>query len=181
MLTALSILSATAAPNIQEYVDTARLTKARGDVQVLVVSMVRLMVDVGGLAGRPGGAGARAPEVLVGPGDVPDATTPETARWSDPLDQARVGEMTGHLVENTVGYPVGGGAARRWRGPYVMGLSADPWGLRYGMNIGFLNNREGYVTLVLSAGPNGLVETPFQMTGGRPYGDDIVGLVRSGH
>ena len=64
---------------------------------------------------------------------------------------------------------------------YLERLSEDPWGCRYAINTGLLGNGTGLVTLALSAGPNCIVETPFRMTGLSIPGDDLVGLLSSGH
>jgi hypothetical protein len=53
----------------------------------------------------------------------------------------------------------------------------DPWGHRYQINIGALSNRQSDAAAVwvLSAGPDGIVDTPFVTTasGARLRGDDI--------
>jgi hypothetical protein len=170
MMTALSLLTATAAPNIQEYLEMARETKARGDVRVLVVSLTRMLNDVGSIAARAGRA-----TLLVGPGRAPEAVSTDLLHWSA-SDPPPVQALADHLLTNDAGYPDG-----RWRGPYFEGLSPDPWGCRYAANTGMLGNRDGLMTIVVSAGPNCIVETPFRMTRLVPAGDDVVGIVSTGH
>jgi hypothetical protein len=173
VMTGLSLLTATAAPNIQEYIDLARETKAIGDVRVVVVSLVRLMNDVGQF-GR--GTGRPPADLLVGPGQAPDAAGRDASEWTAAPEASRVEPLADHLLTNAAGYP-----ADRWRGPYLEHLSEDPWGCRYAINTGLLGKGTGNVTLVLSAGPNCVVETPFRMTGLSIPGDDVVGLVSAGH
>ena len=92
----------------------------------------------------------------------------------------------------------GGGPRVRlgWRGPYVTGpITSDPWGAMYQANTVFLtvatnatdgagspdDTQEGLreagwrrSVLVLSAGSNGLVETPFGASGTSAGGDDVI-------
>lgn len=177
VMAGLSLLTATAAPNLQEYLDVARLTKAHGDVRVIAVSIFRLVLDVKTVTSLSNGRGI---ELLVGPGRVPEARLPDTAAWRDQVDESRVQNLAAHLVTNAAGYPVVG-SDRRWRGPYLEGLSSDPWGCRYAANIGHFRRRDGLVTIVLSAGPNCMVETSFRMTGLSVGGDDVAGLIGAGH
>jgi len=89
--------------------------------------------------------------------------------------------IIGLLLLGTPGYNVASAQPHRWRGPYMEGLSADPWGFRYAVNVGLFGGDDGQAVFVLSAGPNGLVETPFAMVGIQQGGDDIVGLIGSAH
>jgi hypothetical protein len=84
---------------------------------------------------------------------------------------------------NTPGYPTRQAGPRfvagGWRGAYLSGLTPDPWGRRYGINVrAFVGGSAD--TIVLSSGPNGLVETAFDRDGLRPGGDDIVAVIAGG-
>jgi hypothetical protein len=141
-------------------------------VRVIVVSLVRLMNDVGRIgSGVPG----QPPQLLVGPGQTPEAAGTDASEWRGMPDGARVQELAAHLTTNAAGY-----AENQWRGPYLEGLSADPWGCRYGANVGLLGNGTGLVTITLSAGADCVVDTPFRMTGLTIAGDDVVGLLSTG-
>ena len=90
------------------------------------------------------------------------------------------------------GYRGGGG----WRGPYLSGpVGLDPWSHGYQVNTVFLaaasdaaagtgeGQRGGGWTsnvMVLSAGADRTIRTPFGGTTGRPVGDDIVYVVQGG-
>lgn len=93
-----------------------------------------------------------------------------------------------------------------WRGPYMTApIIADPWGQRYMGSVAFLDprpdnpslifdsvaiqiaNREEWVvqpTVILSAGPDGTVDTQFYMPNGIPggyaIGGDDIGFIPSG-
>ena len=122
--------------------------------------------------------------LLVSPGDVPQVGQGGTSEWSvAPGGIAHVGLLVDQLITNEVGYQTG--AAERtwggWRGPYIDGaLGADPWGRRFAVNVRWLTVATRLDTVVLSAGPDGLVNTPFSRDGVAAGEDDILGLVSSG-
>lgn len=92
-----------------------------------------------------------------------------------------------HLVTNRRGYRLRTpGEYGGWNGPYLSAkLNGDPWGNRYVINSCWLDGGStaadgtGAVrraVYVVSAGANGVIETPFEqpITDARAYGDDIV-------
>lgn len=94
------------------------------------------------------------------------------------MDGERVQALKDHLVDNAAGYPqrsefIGIG----WRGPYVERLTADPWGSRYAANVQFLQNGSGGITIVVSAGPDKRIDTPFRLETLTVRGDDLIALV----
>lgn len=89
-----------------------------------------------------------------------------------------------HLRVNGRRYrPGSGGRGTGWSGPYLTHeTQGDPWGHAYLINAAFLPGLPPHATqcdrcavFVLSAGPNGLVETPFRQlaTQAAVLGDDI--------
>lgn len=178
VIAAAAIVAATAGPGVVEYLESARHLKARGDVSVIVSVLWRLMNDVGRLKGRDG----THPSLLVSGGDPPEPYEGGDREWTWPVDGRIVQELSHHLVDNTAGYPMGAGKTRRWRGPYLEGLTTDPWGTRYAVNTACLNvPGTEFVTILVSAGPNHLVETPFRSAVlAANHGDDLVALVSTG-
>lgn len=175
MVTAVSVGSATAAPHLQQYIDMAHVTKATGDVRVITVSMVRLMTDVGQIRGARG----RRPRLLVTEGDVPAVGAAGSEAWTAPVDDDSTQPLGAHLVDNAAGYAAGSAFPPRWRGPYMEGLGADPWGTRYAINIGLLSS-PGQAVVVVSAGPNEAIDTPFAQVGLAASGDDIISVLGRG-
>lgn len=90
---------------------------------------------------------ARAFDMLVGPGDVPRANDAPALLW------------------------------RNGRTDALDASTPDPWGHRYEINIGAVAdpNNEPAAIWLLSAGPDGIVETPFveRARVARLRGDDI--------
>lgn len=173
ILSAMTILAVTAAPTVIDYVSQARDIKASGDVQVLSHALSRLLFDVTKL--RPSAGSVQPPQMLVGPGDPATAAEAGGEAWLAPVDGTSVHAMGEHLFTNGVGYPKrpAFGFAKGWNGPYVDGLTTDPWGRRYSSNAGLAWG----TVVVLSAGPNGAVETPFRGEGHRAVGDDVVAVI----
>jgi hypothetical protein len=94
--------------------------------------------------------------------------------------------LADQLMNNRPGYALRVPATQfGWNGPYVTSeLGSDPWGRRYLVNIGMIDTSAGTVTVagtvkaavwVLSAGPNGTIETPYTQSvlTAQLYGDDI--------
>ena len=86
--------------------------------------------------------------------------------------------LANHLIYNRTqggGYPVKG--ERAWRGPYLEQAPLDPWGHPYVIHLGavFPNNRHTSA-VVVSGGPNGVVETPQLSRNGSRFGGDDIGI-----
>jgi type II secretory pathway pseudopilin PulG len=92
-----------------------------------------------------------------------------------------------HLMRNRRGYRFRQpGEYGGWNGPYLSAsIASDPWGNRYLINTKFLDGRttiadEGgrvrRAVFVVSAGGNGVIETPFDQSvvDAQAFGDDIV-------
>ncbi len=79
--------------------------------------------------------------------------------------------------------PAISGPGTGWNGPYIAReISGDPWGHQYMINVAYLSGTprgtsdcSACAVFVLSAGPNGVVETPFtqQISRATTYGDDL--------
>lgn len=172
VITAMAVVAGTAGSHMSEYLNVARTIKVRGDESVIVSSVLYFLNDVGRLQGANGGP---PPSLLVSDGDAPEPGRDEAQPWALPVDGRLVQDLYAHMVENTVGY-------RRWRGPYLSGLGSDPWGSRYGINVGCLTAAgTGYVTIVMSPGPDGRVDAAFRsrVLLAR-QSDDQIGLVSTG-
>lgn len=115
--------------------------------------------------------------------DRRDSTPGQRRRWFD----ARTGALDDLLVTNRRGYRMRRpGEYGGWNGPYVSTeVKGDAWGNQFLINSVFLDggssvaDRSGNprrAVFVISAGVNGVIETPFEQSiiDARAYGDDIV-------
>lgn len=177
MLTVLSILSGLAAPAVNDYVEQAKMVKAQHDVKTLGVTLVRLFDDVGAAGAANGPA---TYDLLVGAGTAPLVAHPEGESWAADVAAEGVGLLDDHLVTNAAGYPASTGMFERgWRGAYLQDpVSVDPWGTRYAVNVANMRHPSND-TIVLSAGPDGRVETPFAADGVGTRGDDVTAVIAS--
>jgi type II secretory pathway pseudopilin PulG len=101
--------------------------------------------------------------------------------------EAVSGALDDHLMSNRSGYRYRKpGEYGGWNGPYISAeIKGDPWGGQYLINSEWLDGgitaadsqgRPRRAVFVISAGNNGVIETPFEQSivDARPYGDDIV-------
>lgn len=178
ILTALSILSAATAPAVNDYIEEAKLVRATHDVRTIAAVLTRLFNDVS--SERTSKTGWASYHLLVGAGAPPATRGAGTDMWAGAVRDEAVGLLDDHLTTNSAGYTRRApGALFGWRGAYLQErIQPDPWGYRYAVNVRATNTRHSH-TVVLSAGPDGIVESPFESDGLPTTGDDIVAVVSS--
>lgn len=181
VVSAVSLLGAVARPVVVDYVNQAKLVRAHQDAHTIGVAFLRFADDVATQVRMPKGWGTY--DVMVSEGEEPAVGAGGDSRWL--ASSERIGRLTEHLVTNGPQYapaPAQLNMVRAgWRGPYIAnGVGADPWGHRYAVNVKALRSGRGLDTVVLSAGPNGVIETTFEGDGMIAGGDDVVALVSSG-
>ena len=177
ILAALTILSGLSAPAITDYVEDAKMVRARHDVATVGVSLIRLFDDVAFERRRP--HGWQTYSLLVGAGPSPAALNAQTAPWALATGAEGVGLLDDQLLRNGPKYiPYVSAQRHGWRGAYLQQpVSADPWAHRYAVNVGAVG-RDADI-FVASAGPDGVVTLSFDADGLDHAGDDIVSLVSS--
>ena len=185
LLAVIGMLFGLMAGSAGDLLQQSRTLRARDDVEQIGRAIVGFYGDTGffprtedTVAGRPGTlevgslySGAALPEV-----------TDSAALW----ERSRIDLMSAHLTRNLRGYHNRDPLTRRgWAGPYVpAGIGADPWGHAYVVNVFYLDPSDVIVDIdgtslgavySLSAGPNGVLETPFYQPRDNAviYGDDI--------
>jgi prepilin-type N-terminal cleavage/methylation domain-containing protein len=174
-------------PSIANSINEARIARARNDCQTIASGITQFYRDTGFFPvwkrSQSGGAGTPDSrlQVLVSQGNVPAEDV--ASLWATGV----AGSLSDQLVTNAPGYTLRSPSSLfGWNGPYFSSpLGADPWGNRYSVNVALIDLSPGAATAggqakmavwVLSAGPNGIVETPFAasiLTAVRPGGDDI--------
>lgn len=179
MLTVTTIVAGAAAPAVRDYINEARYTRAINDTHSIATALSRFEADVMGQSTKERGWATF--DLLVGAGAVPAVGAGGDAAWTAAAGSRRVGSIDDHLVTNAAGYgalpPSQTNFIRGWHGPYLeAGIASDPWGNRYAINIKALADGTS-CTVVVSAGPNGRIETAIQGQAILPGGDDLVALV----
>jgi type II secretory pathway pseudopilin PulG len=230
ILMVLAILTAVIAPSAADYVNDARQTKAKEDVEAIGTSILRLTRDTGFPCitkdALPvtdvctGGAAGNKRELLTSSDAVgthePSVTGADYARplnsnlsaanlnWAGATNEvadAVRDTMDNQLITNTLAgnaysgadFTAGGGprAGLGWRGAYLSGpVGLDPWGYAYQASVAFLipasdatgsgEGTAGFTSdvVVVSAGQNGSIATPFGALATSATGDDVVYVVR---
>ncbi len=209
ILSVIAILSAILVPTVMSHVTRSQIIRARQDVKAIGNAINRFYDDVGFVPTTSdsidGGPGENEIDMMIGPGELPllptepvpvnastataAAVLPATVNPSQMNDwlTGTADFFSNHLVNNIPGYDLKGGEEQRgWNGPYLSSApAADPWSMRYMMNVAFMEPSAGVVSadglpkravFVLSAGPNRIVETAFDqaVTSVVIGGDDIV-------
>jgi prepilin-type N-terminal cleavage/methylation domain-containing protein len=177
-----AILAGIITPSVIKHLEDSRRARALNDCGVIGATVASFYKDLGRLPNAP--VPADATFVLVGTGNTPAAANANANNWITATTAANADLLYNHLGQNRPknvaanAYSVVAGSELIWRGPYQGSFPPDPWGNRYAVNIGASLNA-AYSILVLSAGPNGTVETAFNLAlNGNAAGDDIIFKIR---
>jgi prepilin-type N-terminal cleavage/methylation domain-containing protein len=185
-----AILAGIITPSVIKHLDDSKRARAQNDCLVIGSSIASFMKDTGRLP-NANNAGNPTLTMLIGQGAVPTLGG-GIVTWNQTTATGTVDLFTNHLTDNSPRsqvawqYPTPAtapGVELVWRGPYLPSIPADPWGNRYAVNIG--NIGAAYpVVWVLSAGPDGRIDTPFSPaapavgTTLTANGDDIIYRIR---
>ena len=160
ILLILATLTAVIAPSMGDYLEDARQTKAKEDVEALGIGIVRLLRDTGfkGLKFTSGTGAltlANRAEILATADGVAPALAATVTTFTSANNLFSAGDLNwifvgdnedtfeNQLVFNALATPYAvpatGSRARGWRGAYVNApIGADPWGYKYYSNPAFL-------------------------------------------
>lgn len=192
-LALVAALTAALVPVVTSFVDDSQLQRARKDVRSIGDVMTAFQRTFGDFPIFRSGTDrtlddASTFDILFGPGTLPElGASVDGTKWEPvddgTLDDSETGddadELSDQLIDNAPGYPTTG--KFRWEGPYLEDLQEDPWGRAYLVNAENLRPAQGEAGYVISAGPNGTLETDFEIarTGTvSPGGDDVLFRVR---
>jgi type II secretory pathway pseudopilin PulG len=185
VLSVMTAVTGILAPAGMTLVQEAREVQVQRDCASLRDAVIKLLLDTNQASLRLQQGHGATVDMLVSSGEAPGIDTGGDPRWSRTPDGSGLVDLLDHyLVDNTPAgnpanaWPAPTGIDRAgWRGAYLRTApGADPWGHRYAVNVRYLNTRNDVI--VVSAGPNGVVETPFTGRGLLPAGDDRLVLIR---
>jgi prepilin-type N-terminal cleavage/methylation domain-containing protein len=186
VLAVLVTLALVLTPSITNFINDSRVARARTDTKTVAAAIVQFHKDNGfypqwvtATAGGPGTAADRR-DLLISPGNVP--TTAAASLWTTGTNDTIANQLMGNTPTYTVKSATN---TYGWNGPYLSsGIGADPWNNRYMVNINLIDTTLGTQTAagapksavwVISAGPNGQIETAYaqSITTAVTGGDDI--------
>jgi type II secretory pathway pseudopilin PulG len=186
VLAVVAVLAGAVAPSVSRTLAQGRLARARNDVQAIRTAVHNVLTEHTLFVPftSTGAVDGDAIELLVSDGDIPFTAIGAT-NWDNPVAccaaAVDVAFLEAHLVTNT-GLGAAGSysvAAGGWRGAYINApVEPDPWGSRYAVNTEYLKTATTNDVVVLSAGPDEEIDTPFAFNGARPGDDDIIAIVR---
>lgn len=166
-------------PGIRRTNERTRIGLAHRDAELISRALVRFYGDNGffPLWERRVGDDDEQGRIDVLVGDGPAPAAPAGSPWLT----ARTDTLANQLITNTPRYPARSGVDESgWGGPYLAAPpGSDPWNHRYVVNIGLVlvAGAPKWAVWVLSAGPNGVIETPYkQLLSSAALGGDDVGV-----
>ena len=154
----ISILAGILVPIIFKEIDESRITRASADVKSISTAMLIFRKDTAAWPSMDQGCGPNV-TFLSGAGNIPSNLT------AMGYDTSVASSYDSHFSANTNNC-----YAPNWKGPYMATVTADPWGNSYMTNANSFATA-GQPVWILSAGPNGILETASNST--ILQGDDI--------
>ena len=151
----IAVLAGILVPLIFKEIDEARISRASADLRSISTAMIIIKKDTGQW---PVNASCEpAQTMLVGDGNLPAG-----AGW----DASALEKFDNFLLSD-----VNACFGTKWKGPYIAYVTKDPWGNAY------ISNAKDYSGTgpiwLLSAGPNGVIETAPNATVVDASSDDI--------
>ena len=190
VLLVVSVLAGVAAPSAKRAIDRAKLARVVTDESAIKTAITNFLSDFTAFTPFTSNGtttGSVTVETIVSDGDISRDTCSGTscASWqalvTNNTATGTVDFIERQLVTNTpeggaTGYATG---SPGWRGAYLNApIDPDPWGNRYAVNVKFLRTDTTKDVIVLSAGPDEVIDTAYDKDGITPGGDDIISVVR---
>ena len=183
----IGVLAAVLTPLVSNYVDQSRIARAQSDCRTIGDAIARFERDVGRypmFTSASTGTGLMEDSDanvirLEGPGSSVSDTSGNSSNW---VNGSTASTLVNQLLTNAPGYSTTSSLAKpfKWKGPYL-NPDTDPWGNKYLVNIINAKSASGLACFVLSAGPDGVVQTPFSISANSQVSassDDIIYRIR---
>jgi prepilin-type N-terminal cleavage/methylation domain-containing protein len=166
----IAILAAILTPFITKYIADSQAARAKNEAQVIGAAITNAYKDLGRWPNRNNATTDYG-------GLYSGSTTPAASFFGTATGWTAAGggwnQLDTHLVQNSHGYTATGD--NKWNGPYSAQVPTDPWGRPYVVNAAdFTSSVVPPIPVwVLSAGPNGVVETNIAAATTVTGGDDV--------
>lgn len=160
VIAVIAILAGIATPSIVKNIRDSRITRAKSDTKEIASTLASFYKDTGHW---PSTDGSNAVMFLQTDASAMPTVDTGVTGWSGTADS-----FADQLIENAPAYATTGDFA--WRGPYQTDFGNDPWGKAFVCNVGNLSVASTTPVYVLSAGPDGILQTS---AGALLNGDDI--------
>ena len=187
VLSVVLLLTGIAVPMLSGYMEDGRRARAESECKTLAAAVMSFYKDVGTYPSRSSTGADNYLYVLL-TGTTKPTSNPFTAghswiTWG--MDATRGDVLDNHLLEDAPGGQTSAAYATtgslRWRGPYTAGPAPlDPWGRPYVINIisGWRNHATNHKRVfVLSAGPDGRLQTNYRARSTDDIAGDDIGLM----
>ena len=163
------------------YFDQARSARAAADLRTLADAIRMYNRDTGrwpiyATAKAYKNDNAASAQIGTATGDIPDKG--KGKGWTANVDSKALESFldNDYSAVGNAPFPKAG-----FRGPYVGTVDSDPWGNKYLLNANDLTQSSDKHAYLISAGPNGTLETERDVAMTAPVtvgGDDIVTVIR---
>jgi general secretion pathway protein G len=181
VLAIIAVLAAVLTPMVTGYIDQARTARAQADVRTIADAIKLYNRDTGRWPIYNSSASYTsdsAASVEIGTSQGNNPTAGGGTNWTITLGNTSLELYLNNDYSNvgSASFPKAG-----FRGPYVRTVDSDPWGNKYLINATDFTRSSANHTYVVSAGPNGTVETnrdlaaTASLTAG---GDDIISVIK---
>lgn len=193
-------LLAMLAPLAFTFILDAQRTQAQNDANRIAEAIGKFLQDVGVPPYKSTTSSPKSQkkesgdfDCLIGNDGFEHTTTTDqtTGSWTSAAGvQCQSGSATRDTLENHLITNTPGGSATKaygttgktaWKGPYLPSIPQDPWGNKYIVNIGKIDPSVNKAVWVISAGPDGNLETAADANAASSFtagGDDLIARVK---
>jgi type II secretory pathway pseudopilin PulG len=164
------ILDVILVPLVSRYITGSQVARARNEAKTIADALTAAYKDLGRWPNRQDNTSDYG-GLYTGAAPPTDGFLRIAAGWAPAgKDWSR---LDTHLIRNEHDYPATGG--NRWNGPYATAPPTDPWGRPYVVNSLYftLPSNPPIPIWVVSAGPNGILETNIDTNILTTGGDDV--------
>jgi len=177
VIAVVALLAAIMTPLIAKNIDDAKNGRAENEAAVISAALGTFYKDIGRWPTMDATGAFNGVTTLVSGTSAVSGTAINSNGWVSATGGGAIDFMDNHLLNNSpkgaATYSTTGRNA--WNGPYLGDAPLDPWGSPYLINIAATdtasNSQKGFV---ISAGPDGVMDTVFSTTRATvPGGDDI--------